>query len=162
MIICGTGHRPNKLGGYSTDAERQLWQFAKTQLMRLRPKLVISGGALGWDTALARAAFVLKIPYDLYVPFRGQELAWPPASRESYHKMVNYANSVVICSDGGYAAWKMQERNKRMVCASTKVLALWDGSSGGTANCVAFATQIGKPVDNCWKEWNENRSRTLL
>lgn len=157
MIICGTGHRPNKLGGYSADAERCLWQFAKTQLVKLRPTLVISGGALGWDTALARAAFVLKIPYDLYVPFKGQELAWPHDSRESYHKMVGHANNVVICSPGGYAAWKMQERNKRMVLASDSVLALWDGSSGGTANCVAFATQIGKPIYNCWADWSKNK-----
>ena len=47
---------------------------------------------------------------------------------------------------GGYAAWKMQKRNQFMVDHSNLLIAVWDGSSGGTSNCVAYAKKIGLQI----------------
>ena len=56
------------------------------------------------------------------------------------------------CLDG-YAAWKMQKRNEWMADKATRIVALWDGSPGGTANCIAYASKIGRPIDNLWTLW---------
>ena len=43
------------------------------------------------------------------------------------------------------SAW-MQTRNEHMVNNSDTVLAIWDGTSGGTANCVRYAKKRGNPI----------------
>lgn len=39
-----------------------------------------------------------------------------------------------------------QQRNQWMVDRADAVLAVWDGSPGGTANCVNYARKVGKPI----------------
>ena len=39
-----------------------------------------------------------------------------------------------------------QRRNQRMVDLSDMVAAFWDGSSGGTGNCVRYAQKVKKPM----------------
>lgn len=158
MILCGTGHRPNKLGGYGQDVFDRLVALAERHLLELIPELVISGMALGWDQALAQAAVNLKIPFHAYIPFAGQEGRWPKQSQQLFYQLRVAADKRIHTSDGGYAPYKMQMRNRRMVDASSLVLALWDGSSGGTANCVAYASKTGTEILNIWDEWNESPS----
>lgn len=155
MIYAGTGHRPNKLGGYGVIAVSQLEAFASNQLARLKPELVISGMALGWDQALAAACVARGIPFHAYVPFRGQELAWPSYSQERYRELIERAEKVVICNRGGYSAEKMQLRNMRMVDDCDTVLALWNGTAGGTKNCIDYAELRKKPVENLWELWSK-------
>lgn len=157
MILAGTGHRPDKLGGYGERAWYQLAEFATGQLDVLRPKLVISGMALGWDTALAYAAIQHKIPFHAYIPFVGQELHWPEHSRAIYKTLLDAAEKIVVCSEGEYAIWKMQDRNRKMVDNANAVLALWNGSNGGTANCVNYASDKGVEIINVWDEWDVYR-----
>lgn len=151
MIIAGTGHRPNKLGGYSDSAFDALCEIIHDWLDE-NPQVekIISGMALGWDMALADTAVVKGIPLVAAVPFVGQERMWPDKSRRVYHDLLGKATEVVTVSDGGYAPWKMQTRNAWMVDSCTHVLAMWDGSAGGTANCVKYAQGVNKPVINLW------------
>lgn len=153
MILAVTGHRPNKLGGYRDDAySRMLW-VAEDVIKRIRPSFVITGMALGWDQACAVAARDLGIPFVAAIPFNGQEAKWPEESRLRYYNLMLSASDIVVVSTGGYSAAKMQMRNEWMVEHCDRVLALWDGSRGGTANCVAYARKAGKPVENCWDDW---------
>ena len=46
-----------------------------------------------------------------------------------------------------YSPYLMMVRNKYMVDISDRGIAVWDGSKGGTANCVRYAQKIGKPLD---------------
>lgn len=154
MIICGTGHRPNKVGGYSKEARSKLYDIAKDWLVTNKPDKVISGMALGWDQALANAAYVLDIPLIAAVPFAGQQQAWPEESREFFDMLLSKAEEIVIVSDGGYAPWKMQVRNKWMVDHCDQVLAMWDGSTGGTGNCIQYAKKVGKPIVNLWEMYD--------
>lgn len=157
MIICGTGHRPNKLGGYGNEARIKLVNIAGRWLRDNRPDKVISGMALGWDMALAFAALMEEpeIPLLAAVPFEGQECMWPQQSRQDYHDVIRDATEVVHVCDPGYAPWKMQRRNEWMVDNSDLVLALWDGSSGGTGNCIAYAEKVGKPIVNLWGNYSD-------
>lgn len=155
MIVAGTGHRPNKLGGYSDSVAAGL-QHCALQWLRLKEDdvtCVISGMALGWDQALASAAYSLGIPFHAYIPFEGQEKMWPRKSQDYFKWLLSRASNVVYTSDPEYAPWKMQHRNEKMVDACDRVLALWDGSSGGTGNCVAYANKVGKPVTNLWEQY---------
>lgn len=154
MIICGTGHRPNKLGGYGLQTEIALSKFAIQYLATHRDiEFVISGGALGWDLALAHAAHATRVPYCLALPFIGFDSRWPDSSRQYLDNLASLADDVHYVCDEGYAGWKMQKRNVWMVDNADGVLALWDGSTGGTANCVHYAEKVMKPITNLWSEW---------
>lgn len=153
MIIAGTGHRPNKLGGYTPDVRARCLTLATRWLGSIRPHTVISGMALGWDQALAQAAIDLGIPFHAYIPFQGQEAMWPKESQKYFHELLKSAAAIKYTSPGGYAGWKMQKRNIKMVDDCTHVLALWDGSSGGTANCIVYAEIKHRPIINLWEHW---------
>jgi len=154
LVIAGTGHRPEKLGGYGEDVFLRLCHVASEALIRLSPTRVISGMALGWDQALAQAATEWHIPFVAAVPFKGQEAMWPAASQKYYHELLRKAESVVYVSKPPYTFRKMQERNEYLANECDKMLALWDGSGGGTANCLQYARLIAhKPIENVWDQW---------
>lgn len=153
MIVAGTGHRPDKLGGYHAAVAEQLATLACETLQLLKPVRVISGMALGWDTALAVAAHRLGVPFSAYVPFVGQESKWPRASQDSYHKLLKRAQCVEVIAPGGYSSAAMQQRNERMVDDCDLLLALWNGTPGGTANCVRYAERAERLTLNVWPLW---------
>jgi uncharacterized phage-like protein YoqJ len=152
-IFAATGHRPNKLGGYGEDVYQRLKFMARFYLRDTKPKEVISGMALGWDQAWADAAVAEGIPFIAAVPFEGQENIWPEESKARYRELLGKASSKIVVCPGGYAAWKMQRRNEWMVNICTKLVALWDGTSGGTGNCIKYAESVKKPIDNLWSSW---------
>lgn len=155
MVICGTGHRPNKLGGYSDEVFGKLERTAYNWLHTYMPEMVISGGALGWDQALATAARSHGIPYVMALPLPGFEDRWPQSSKDQLYALMQGAAQVVYVCEAGYAGWKMQKRNEWMVDSSDRVLALWDGSTGGTGNCIAYANKVNKLIINLWEEYNK-------
>jgi len=152
MRIAGTGHRPDKLGGYSKEAREKLIDFAITNIPK-GTKSIISGMALGWDMALAYAAIELEIPFTAAIPFQGQEKMWPSGSQTEYRWLLDNADEIMVCSGGGYGAWKMQVRNKWMVDQCDTVFALWNGSEGGTGNCIKYANLVKKPIINIWDKY---------
>lgn len=152
--VAGTGHRPDKLGGYDAATFARLVNLAAAYLQKHPADHVISGMALGWDMALAEAAVALKIPFTAAIPFAGQERMWPRTSQDHFRRLCDQAAVIEIVSPGGYAASKMQTRNIWMVNHCDTLVALWNGASGGTANCLAYAKTIDKPVHNLWNSWN--------
>lgn len=157
MIIAGTGHRPEKLGGYSKQVADRLTDLAVAAIKQLKPSLVISGMALGWDTALAKAAIETKTWLLAAIPFKGQESKWPEQSKMEYCKLIERAHKAIVLFGEGYSPIKMQKRNEWMVDEADMILALWDGSSGGTSNCIEYANRVGKPIRNLWKSWVKHK-----
>lgn len=159
LVVAATGHRPEKLGGYRVEVGRRLVQLAVEHLERLTPEHVISGMAQGWDQAVAQAAVRLGIPLVAAVPFAGQSSNWPEASRRRYHALLERAAEVVIVCAGDYRPEAMQIRNEWMVDRCSVLLALWNGSRGGTGHCVRYAEFLterrSRPlrIINCWNEW---------
>lgn len=148
MIVAGTGHRPPKLGGYSPAVFQQCARTATTWLKRNTPEEVISGMALGWDQALAYAAIKLGIPVRAYIPFVGQADNWPAGSHELYGRILMKCEVKRISID--FHPRAMDDRNEAMVDDCDLVLALWDGSPGGTGNCIRYANDVGRQVVNLW------------
>jgi uncharacterized phage-like protein YoqJ len=153
-ILAATGHRPNKLGGYGNDVFQHLKMLAQAVFVSERPNKVISGMALGWDQAWAEAAIEEDIPLIAAIPFDGQESVWPESSKVKYRQLLSKTENVVVICPGSYAAWKMQKRNEWMVDNCDRLVALWDGTSGGTANCVRYAESVKKPISNLWPAWS--------
>lgn len=152
-VIAATGHRPDKLGGYSNQVRLALGGLATEYLYREAPEKVISGMALGWDQAVAVTALALRIPLIAAVPFEGQESTWPEDSQRLYRFILESADEVVVVSKVACNT-AFQTRNKWMVDRATKMVALWDGSWGGTFNCLDYARKRGVPVDNLWNRWS--------
>lgn len=152
MIVAFTGHRPDKLPdkktGYKLPNPTYLHvcQQIEKILKELKPEKIISGMALGVDQWAANIAIRLNIPFVAAVPFVGQEKAWPQTSQKIFNKLIEKAAEVVIVSEGGYAAYKMQIRNEWMVDNCNKLIAVWDQSPGGTGNCVNYAKSKNKDI----------------
>lgn len=154
MIVAGTGHRPDKLGGHGVQTRLALGGLATEYLSQTQPEKVISGMALGWDQALAGAAVALRIPFIAAVPFEGVEQHWPTEAQARFHRLLAAAAEVVfVCDAQGPFKRAFQVRNEWMVDRADRMVALWDGSWGGTFNCVRYAEKKGVPIDNLWARW---------
>ena len=157
MVLAVTGHRPTKVGGYSDAAFAKLVHLAELVIPPLAPSRVLTGMALGWDQAVAQACINLKIPFTGCLPCAGQDSQWPLQSRLQWQRLLRDPLCTTHhCSTGAYAPWLMQARNEYMVQHSDHLLALWDGSSGGTANCVHYAQRLSppRPITNCWSTFS--------
>lgn len=153
-VLAVTGHRPDKVGGHGITARRALGAFAAERLLHLAPDEVITGMALGWDQAVAAACVLLDIPFTAAVPFRGQENLWPTEARKRYHLLLGRAKGIAyVCDEFVPRVKAMQIRNEWMVDRADRVAALWDGSFGGTHNCIVYAKKVGVPVVNLWSKW---------
>ena len=158
MKVGVTGHRPDKLGGYSPALFEDLVLLAKTWLRNVAATTVYSVMALGWDQACAQAAIDCEIPLVAAVPFEGQERMWPMEQRRYYESLLSRA-IVKIVSPGGYAPEKMQTRNVWIVDQSDVILALWNEAlRGGTANCIAYAKQQKKTILNLYVQFLRGRA----
>lgn len=163
MKILGvTGHRPQKLAPmpdcYSDEVLKALIKLALKKLRELEPDKVITGMALGWDTACAIAALHLGVPIVAAVPFQGQESKWPTQSQKRYHRLLEKicenGGEVVIVSQGGYSSAKMLKRDEYIVDTSHVMLSLWDGSpTGGTAHTIKCAKNKKLKIVNAWSDW---------
>jgi len=153
--IAFTGHRPNKIGGH--DATNPLRVAVKNAIKEALERaiakygeshriVVISGGALGVDQDAASVAHKLGLPFIVAVPCKDQDSKWPESSKKRYQTMLKYALDVVMVHDGPYNSTCMQDRNEWMVDHCHALVAVWNGTGGGTANCVRYAKRVGKPI----------------
>jgi uncharacterized phage-like protein YoqJ len=148
MNLAVTGHRPPKIGGYNENSPLRtaVRRAIRSRIRELKPDYGITGMALGVDQDFAKICIELDIPFIAAIPFKGQESAWPEASQAEYQNILAKAHAKETICLGGFAGWKMQKRNEWMVHQADHILAVWDGSSGGTANCVAFANEKSVPI----------------
>jgi uncharacterized phage-like protein YoqJ len=151
-IVAFTGHRPDKLPnketGYKLPNPTYIHvcrQIEKT-LLELKPNKIITGMALGIDQWAANVAIKLGIPFLAAIPFEGQENAWPESSQRTFRTLLKKAAEKVIVCEGGYEASKMQRRNEWMVNNCNILIAVWDGTPGGTSNCINYAKSINREI----------------
>lgn len=121
----------------------------RIKLIELAPEKAVSGMALGIDQDFVSVCIDLRISFVAAVPFLGQESQWPAESQRLYFALLDRAEKVEYVCEPGYAPWKMQKRNEWMVDwigEDGRLLAIWDGSQGGTGNCVRYADQLGRKI----------------
>ena len=151
--LCATGHRPNKLGGYTKGATYNLRKLAWEHLKQTKPDKIISGMALGWDMAWAEAGLALGIPVVAALPFESQSKAWPVDSQLRHSNILKKCQEIVVVCEGSYKPYYMQVRNVWMVDNSDSIVAVWDGTSGGTQNCIQYGEKVGKSICNLYEEY---------
>lgn len=153
MKICVTGHRPDKLYGY--DIHNKEWTRLKDMFKELLTEYgcteAITGMALGVDTVFALAVLELKeegqdIKLHCAIPCKNHPCRWPETSKKQYQEILDKADIVKLVSNEDYKPYLMQKRNAYMVDLADKVIAVWDGTPGGTANCVKYAQKRGKEI----------------
>lgn len=152
-IIAVTGHRPTKLFGYdmSRPEYMSMKRFMKAYLKKKCCTVAVSGMALGVDQLFAEAVLELKEEgYDIKlhcaIPCKNHSSKWPRKSQEIYEDILKKADEIHLVSDEEYKPYLMQKRNEYMVDMADEILAIWDESSGGTANCVRYAEKKEKTI----------------
>lgn len=148
MILSFTGHRPDKLGGYNipNPIYNCVVQETKKLIQYLNPDKCITGMALGFDQYVAQICCELNIPFIAAVPFVGQESVWNEQAKITFKKLLSKAKDIVIVCEGSYASYKLQKRNEWMVDNSDCLIACWDGTLGGTFNCIKYASSKNKQM----------------
>ena len=148
MRIAITGHRPSKFNN-DYDLTSPLILRIKEKLQGIidekKPTIIISGMALGIDTLWAKLAMENSIPLFAVIPCVGQEKVWPEKSRIVYNMLLQYASNKQVMQQK-YTSSCMQERNIRMVDMCDLLIGVWDGTSGGTGNCMKYAKSIKKDI----------------
>lgn len=138
-----SGHRPEKIRdwGWVRDALKE--SFALFDVDK-----VVVGMAAGVDLIAAKVAHENGIPFVCAKPWAGHtaRVGW----KMTYASAIRNAIEVVDVDPAqDYPGpWVYQKRNKWMVDHSDFLISVWDGSEGGTANCVYYAYKMGVRVYN--------------
>lgn len=142
MIIAITGHRPNKLGN-DYALKSPLIQRIKEAIIKVideeQATQLITGMALGIDTLFAEIAIEKGISFIAALPCLNQDKMWPESSKKLYKEILsNPLCTIHYVSEAEYDSACMQKRNEYMVDTCDVLIAVWDGTSGGTGNCVNY------------------------
>ena len=165
-----TGHRPDKLGNHwSAFSDKHnhilkafkyfLWKTVECKAQQgIRHFKLISGMALGIDSIFVRACKACKDYYEprgihieivAAIPCVKQYSKWQKNSKAEYRKLLDMCDSAKIVS-WRYSPKCMQIRNMYMVKHADVTLAYWNGTDGGTKNCVDYAIERKKPFFNIY------------
>lgn len=148
--VCSfTGHRPGKLP-FSDENEESALRMRRdiglsiTDAYNAGYNTFISGMALGVDTWAAIEVLKLKhfhpeIRLFAAIPYCGQEKGWTSPEKKRYFDLLRLCEKVfVICDAPSRQAFVI--RDSFMVSHSSRLIAVYDGSSsGGTAITVKMA-----------------------
>lgn len=141
--IAFTGHRHLKYADVVTMLNKLKEDYPGT--------MWITGGAYGLDSHAARFALDNSIPLWLVLPFPANVLCarWPSGdARDLLFRSVKECTKLSVVAPV-YSMMFYQQRNEFMVDAADVLAAFFDGSQGGTANCVRYAQKAGKKIIRC-------------
>jgi len=151
MRVVVTGHRPKKLpGGYAwahPDNIRIMdWISSVLNELKFKKTLTDSimagtGMAIGVDQMFAAQCKEHHIPFIAFVPCVEQDKMWPQSSKDLYKNILDSAAQTIMVTNEPYTHGCMQTRNLAMRDWAKKdmrnlLLAVWDGTPGGTGNMV--------------------------
>lgn len=81
------------------------------------------------------------------VPFEGQETVWPPSAQKVWRELLDKADEVHVL-ESKYTDFALHARNMWMVDRADLMLSVWEGTSGGTKNCLDYAIAKDVPYIN--------------
>lgn len=147
---CFTGHRPEKC----KRSEKYLRKQLKIKIQEAIDKgydTFITGMAQGVDIWAAEEVLKIKAGHDeikliCAVPFYGVERNRTPEQQECYRLILNSADEVVyVCKK--YRRWCFYARDEWMVDHSSSVIAVFNGTHGGTEHTVNYARKKNCFID---------------
>lgn len=156
MVCAFTGHRPAKYP-FMADKKAEKYISLKTVLKKEIIKKIsggtgtfLTGMALGTDMLAAETVLELKEEYPslkltAVVPCEDQCRWWKEKDVSEYERILSLCDEKIVLSSR-YTPYCMHVRNKYLVDHADSMIAVWDGSPGGTGGTVALARKKGVPV----------------
>lgn len=150
MTIGITGHQE-----LSTEAEAFVKAHMPSELKAASATRCVSSLAAGADQLFAQAALANELPLHVVVPCQHYEDAFSsPQALAQYQELRNQAVSEETLNYDQPSSAAFLTAGQRVADLSDKLLAIWDGQpargEGGTADIVAYARRLGKPVLVLW------------
>ena len=154
---CFTGHRLHKVPWLSNPAHPISLALHDIVRKRILQKIdlgfdyFISGMALGSDMLCAQIVLELRQSYpeiklECALPCEEQTKFWSDTQRKDYQEILAKCDYISIMSKR-YSPACLHIRNKYMVKKSDCLIAIWNGTSGGTQNTILLAGRHNIPVD---------------
>lgn len=152
VTCCFTGHRPDKLP-WGFDESDPRCAALKTSIARELTRLYlrgyrhfISGMAQGCDLYFAEAALALRKQYpgvtvEGAVPCPTQADRWPGEDRRRWRAILDACDLETVVQQE-YGRFCMLRRDRYLVDRSAAILAVFDGTTGGTHYTLTYA--VGK------------------
>ena len=139
-----TGHR--RYDGECDDALRAVVRELSGRGFRV----FWSGMALGFDLAAAEAVLALRerrpdVTLEAAIPCEEQDRRWTHGLSERYDRLLAECDSRTLVSRA-YTPECMMRRNRYMVDNAGTVLAVFNGSPGGTFNTLRYAVGLGRKI----------------
>lgn len=148
-----TGHRENKLpwGSNENDARcialKEKIYDAVEAVYSAGIRHFICGMATGCDTYFCEAVIALRsehpeITIEAAIPWEGQASRWNQAQRKRYYRLLAECDYHTLVQKH-YTADCMMRRNRYMVDSSSVIIAVYNGSPGGTMRTLLYAMRRG-------------------
>lgn len=156
ISCCFSGHRPEKLPWGDNERDERCAAL-KASIREMLQKAYddgyrhfICGMARGCDTYFCEEALRLRdrvqdITVEAAIPCLSQCSRWTEAQQERYHDLLDRCNYRTVVQEA-YDPGCMYRRNRYMVEHSTLLIAVHDGSSGGTRYTIEYALRRRKNV----------------
>ena len=146
---CFTGHRPEKLKAGEAVLKAALWKEI-TDAFEDEFSCFISGMSRGVDLWAAELVLKLRemhpeVRLVCAVPFVGFADKWNDYWQGMYDRTMKEANEVRFICDK-YNAGVFAERNRWMVDNSARVIAVNNGTSGGTVSTIRYAVKQHREI----------------
>lgn len=153
---CFTGHRSSKLpwGGNEADPRcvelKRKLAAAVEELYRRGVRHFICGMATGCDMFFAEAVTELRerrpdVTLEAAIPCEEQDRRWAPELSARYDRLLAECDSRTLVSRA-YTPECMMRRNRYMVDKAGTVLAVFNGSHGGTFSTLRYAISLGREI----------------
>lgn len=109
MKIAFLGHRIQDLGGFTENTlQKEIKGIIRSSLMaHSKPVIVLTSLAVGIEMWAGQAAYDLKIPFHVYLPFKDYHSKWPYTTRKEYSELLRHASKRVVLDDGAYDVKKL-------------------------------------------------------
>lgn len=154
---CFTGHRPRKIAWLGDPNHPCCVALCSILRERILQKIhdgydyFISGMALGADLLCAQIVLDLRQDYpniklECALPCTKQAHYWSDKQRDKYAEILSKSDYIQILSEN-YSLSCMQKRNKYMVDNSDCLIAIWNGTDGGTKNTIMLAKRKNIPIE---------------
>ena len=153
---CFTGHRPAKLPWHYQESDPQCLALKRRiaavleVLYQNEYRHFICGMALGCDHYFCECALALRtshpdITVEAAVPCPEQASRWSQEQQTRYARLLDACDFQTMVSPQ-YTPFCMQKRDRYMVDRASLLVAVFDGSSGGTQYTIAYALQKGLSI----------------
>ena len=153
---CFTGHRPGKLPwGYDEGdprcaALKQRIADAAEAAYQEGFRHFLCGMALGCDLYFCECVLRLRqdhpdVTVEAVIPCPTQAARWPAAQRERWRRLVAACDYETLVSQS-YTPDCMQRRNRYLVDHASLLIAMYDGTPGGTRYTVEYALRRGVEI----------------